>query len=132
MRTRIILAAALVSALAFTTAPAADLTPAETKAIAKDAYVYGYPVVDLYRLEYDYFTDTGNPNYKGPWGQIHNIPRVYTPADTAFVSPNSDTPYSWLGLDLRAEPYVITVPPIERSAIFASSSWMPTRTTLTT
>jgi len=30
------------------------------------------------------------------------------------ASPNSDTPYSWLGADLRAEPIVITVPEVER------------------
>jgi len=29
-------------------------------------------------------------------------------------TPNSDTPYSWVGLDLRREPIVFTVPPIEQ------------------
>jgi hypothetical protein len=28
-------------------------------------------------------------------------------------TPNSDTPYSWIGFDLRAEPVVVTVPRIE-------------------
>jgi Protein of unknown function (DUF1254) len=47
-----------------------------------------------------------------------NIPRVYTPADTAIQTPNSDTPYSWLGMELRAEPIVVTVPPIEKERYF--------------
>jgi hypothetical protein len=34
-------------------------------------------------------------------------------------TPNSDTPYSWLGLDLRTEPYVLTVPPIEKERYFS-------------
>ena len=33
----------------------------------------------------------------------------------AFVTPNSDTPYTFLGLDLRAEPIVLTIPAIEKN-----------------
>jgi len=98
---------------------AEDVTAAEARAIAKEAYIYGFSLVDDYRINYAYFVDTGNPEYKGPWNQIVNIPRVYTPADTAVQTPNSDTPYSWLGLDLRAEPIVLTVPPIEKDRYFS-------------
>ena len=59
------------------------------------------------------------PNTRRPWNQIVNIPRVYTPADTAIQTPNSDTPYSLLGMDLRAEPIVLTVPPIEKDRYFS-------------
>jgi hypothetical protein len=101
-----------------TSVQAQDVTPAEAREIAKEAYIYGFPMVDNYRIQHAYFVDTKNPEYKGPWNQIVNIPRVYTPADTAIQSPNSDTPYSWLGLDLRAEPIVLTVPPIEKDRYF--------------
>lgn len=74
------------------------VTPAEARAIAKEAYIYGFPLVDNYRVEHAYFVDRANPNFKAPWNQITNIPRVFTPADTAVQTPNSDTPYSWLGL----------------------------------
>lgn len=90
----------------------AEVTPAEARAIAKEAYIYGFPMVDSYRIEYGYFVDRKDPEYKAPWNQITNIPRVFTPADTAVQTPNSDTPYSWLGLDLRAEPIVLTLPKI--------------------
>jgi hypothetical protein len=50
---------------------------------------------------------------------MRNIPRVYAPADTTVQTPNSDTPYSMLGLDLRAEPIVITVPLIEKDRYFS-------------
>lgn len=97
-------------------AVASDLikaNPAEARAIAKEAYIYGYPMVDAYRVMYTYFSDAKNPEFKAPWNHIRNIPRVFTPADTAIVSPNSDTPYSMLGMDLRAEPLVLTVPAID-------------------
>jgi len=106
-------------ALPTTSVHAQDVTAAEVRAIAKEAYIYGFPLVDDYRINYAYFVDTKNPEYKGPWNQIVNIPRVYTPSDTAVQSPNSDTPYSWLGLDLRAEPIVLTVPPIEKDRYFS-------------
>jgi hypothetical protein len=98
---------------------AADPTPAEARAIAKEAYVYGFPLVDNYRIQYGYFVDTKNPEFKTTWNQIHNTPRVYTPADTAIQTPNSDTPYSFVGMDLRAEPIVLTVPPIEKKRYFS-------------
>ena len=92
---------------------------AEARAIAKEAYIYGFPVVDNYRVEHAYFVDRQSPEFKAPWNQITNIPRVFTPADTAVQTPNSDTPYSWLGLDLRAEPIVLTLPPIEKERYFS-------------
>ena len=93
--------------------------PNEARAIAREAYIYGFPLVDSYRVQYTYFVDSNDPGFKGPWNQIVNTPRVYTPADTTIQTPNSDTPYSWLGLDLRAEPVVITVPSIEKKRYFS-------------
>jgi hypothetical protein len=100
-------------------AQAQDATAAEAREIAKEAYIYGFPMVDNYRVQYAYFEDSKNPEYKGPWNTLVNIPRVYTPADTAIQTPNSDTPYSFAGLDLRAEPFVLTVPPIEKDRYFS-------------
>ena len=36
--------------------------------------------------------------------KVFNNARVFTPEDVAMQTPNSDTPYSQLGLDLRTEP----------------------------
>jgi hypothetical protein len=96
-----------------------SVTPAEARAIAKEAYIYGFPLVDGYRILHAYFVDRDNPEYKAPWNQIKNIPRVYTPDDKAVQTPNSDTPYSMVGMDLRAEPIVLTVPPIEKDRYFS-------------
>jgi len=93
--------------------------PGEIRAIAKDAYIYGFPMVDNYRVQYSYFVDTDDPEYKGAWNQVHSSARVYTPADTAIQTPNSDTPYSALGADLRTEPLVLGVPPIEAGRYYS-------------
>jgi hypothetical protein len=98
---------------------AGSVTPAEARAIAKEAYIYGFPIVDNYRIEHSYFVDSASPEFKAPWNQITNIPRVYTPDDKAVQTPNSDTPYSWMGLDLRAEPVVVTLPPMEKERYFS-------------
>src|SRR5256714_3886462 len=120
MKTKTVLVATLAAVLALTlTARAADITPAEARTIAKEAYIYGFPLVDNYRIQYGYFVDTKNPEFKTTWNKIHNVPRVYTPADTAIQTPNSDTPYSFVGMDLRAEPIVLTVPPIEKERYFS-------------
>ena len=115
----ILLAVALVGALAIANACAADITPAEARAIAKEAYIYGYPMVDGYRIQYAYCVDRENPEFKAPWNQLCNIPRVFTPEDKAVQTPNSDTPYSMIGLDLRTEPLVLTAPPIEKERYFS-------------
>ena len=111
---------AAVSSLGVTAASAkTSITPARARAIAKEAYTYGYPLVDGYRIQHAYFVNTKNPEYKCPWNQLFNTARVYTPDDKAVQTPNSDTPYSFIGLDLRAEPFVLTVPPIEKERYFS-------------
>jgi len=95
------------------------VTPDQARAIAKEAYIYGFPMVDSYRVQYSYFVDKNNPEYKGDWNHIHNTARVATPADTALQTPNSDTPYSFLGADLRAEPLVLTVPQIDNDRFYS-------------
>src|SRR5439155_17253559 len=119
MKTKTVLVAALAAVLVLTTIRAADITPAEARAIAKEAYIYGFPMVDNYRIQYGYFVDRQNPEFKAPWNQIVNIPRVYTPADMAIQTPNSYIPYSFVGMDLRAEPMVLTVPAIEKKRYFS-------------
>ena len=90
-----------------------QINPEEARTIAKQAYLYGNPLVDSYRIIYDWFIDKENPAFKTGWNQIANEARVYTPDDTTVQTANSDTPYSYVGLDLRAEPMVLTVPQIE-------------------
>ena len=50
---------------------------------------------------------------------INNEARVFTYKDTAIVTPNSDTPYSFAWLDLRAEPIVLSVPDVEKGRYYS-------------
>ena len=81
----------------------------EAKAIAEEAFVYGHPLVMNYGTMYQYAIDASSPQYKAPFNRVHNTARVFTPKDTAVVTPNSDTPYSYFCADLRAEPVVFTI-----------------------
>ncbi|MFV2071854.1 MAG: DUF1254 domain-containing protein [Thermoanaerobaculales bacterium] len=90
--------------------PTASITPEEATAIAKEAFIYGFPMVMNYKTLYNYVIDTENPEYKGPFNQISCEARLFTPADKAVVTPNSDTPYCMFWIDLRAEPMVLSVP----------------------
>ena len=102
-----------------TTAAKITAAPAEARAIAKEAYIYGFPMVDSYRIQHAYFVDHRIPNTRRRGTSSATSPRVYTPDDKAIQTPNSDTPYSMVGLDLRAEPIVLTVPPIEKERYFS-------------
>jgi hypothetical protein len=88
------------------------------KDIYQKAYVYGFPMLMNYGVMYEYFVDKNSGQYKAPFNQIYNEARVFTPKDTAIITPNSDTPYSFVGLDLRAEPIVLCVPKIEKTRYY--------------
>ena len=113
---------------AATTAPAptaatAAATPApdaaDFKGIAEEGFIYGLPVVMIYNIMYDYAVDKDSGQFKAPFNQIKNETQVYTWKDTAIVTPNSDTPYSWLWMDLRTEPMVLSVPEVPGDRYYA-------------
>jgi hypothetical protein len=90
-----------------------------TKATAEEAYAYGFPLVMNYKVFHDSFLDPKAKGYKGPLNQINNEAQVYTPANRVVQTPNSDTPYSMLGADLRAEPLVLCVPKVGEGRYFS-------------
>ncbi len=91
----------------------------ETKAIAEEAFIYGLPIVMNYAVMNEFVIDKNSGQYKAPFNTISNEARVFTYKDTAVVTPNSDTPYSMLWLDLRAEPMVISVPAVEKKRYYS-------------
>ena len=92
---------------------------AETKAIAEEGFIYGLPIVMNYAVMYAFAVDKDSSQYKAPFNQILNEARVFTYKDTAIVTPNSDTPYSVVEMDLRAEPIVLSVPAVEKKRYFS-------------
>jgi hypothetical protein len=89
------------------------LTVPDARAIAKEAYIYGFPMAANYSTMYKQAIDKTGSDYRGPFNEIHSAKSIATPDDKFVVTPNSDTPYSYLWLDLRAEPIVVTMPKIE-------------------
>jgi hypothetical protein len=94
-------------------ASAQTVPPDEARAIAKEAYIYAFPMVEGYKTLYAQAVDQSGPNYKASFNNIGNTAQAFTPKNTAIVTPNSDTPYSFAWLDLRAEPIVLTLPEID-------------------
>lgn len=90
-----------------------------SKDVFQQAYVYGFPMIMSYKIMYQFNIDKTSAQYKGPINQMLNEPRVFTSADTAVVMPNSDTPYSFAQMDLRAEPMVVCAPKIEKDRYYS-------------
>jgi hypothetical protein len=90
----------------------------EAKAIAEEGFIYGLPIVMNYAVMYEFSVDSTNSQFKAPFNQIKNLAHVATYKDTAVVTPNSDTPYSTLWFDLRAEPLVVSVPAVEKTRYY--------------
>jgi hypothetical protein len=83
------------------------------KDIAEAGFIYGLPIVMNYAVMYAYAIDRNSGQFKAPFNEIKNEANVFTYKDTAVVTPNSDTPYSAVWMDLRAEPIVLSVPAVD-------------------
>jgi hypothetical protein len=92
---------------------------AETKAIAEEGFIYGLPLVMNYAVMNEFAVNTKSSQFKAPFNQIYNFQHAVTYKETAVVTPNADTPYSILWLDLRAEPMVISVPAVPKERYYA-------------
>jgi len=60
------------AAIAVSPAAGQSLSADEARAIAREAYIYGFPLVDNYRIQYSYFVDRANPEYKASWNTLVN------------------------------------------------------------
>jgi hypothetical protein len=93
-------------------------SPAEARRIAEAGYIFGLPIVMNYGTMYEYAVDRSSAEFKAPFNELKNEARVYTYRDTAIITPNSDTPYSFAWLDLRVEPIVVSVPAVDKSRYY--------------
>jgi hypothetical protein len=95
---------------------AATLNADDAKQAAKEAYIFTYPLVMNYRTLYSQAIE-GDKAF-GKWLHLG----LSSPKDRDIVTPNNDTPYSYAWVDLRAEPWVLTMPAIEPER-FYTSQW---------
>ncbi|MFZ3495995.1 DUF1254 domain-containing protein [Streptomyces sp. 5.8] len=89
-------------------------SPDTARDIATEAWIWGYPLLENYRTMYPQAVDRADPRSVGGFGRFRHYCEPFTPANTDVVTPNNDTPYSWAWLDLRAEPWVVSVPAVDR------------------
>ena len=126
---RALLGSAAMAALTATTAKSNPVSPPvieqnntewpsllEAKDIAEEGFIYGLPLVMFYAVMQEFAVDRNSGQFKAPFNEIFSLQHVATPADTAVITPNSDTPYSFIWMDLRAEPMVISVRRSTRAA----------------
>ena len=91
----------------------------QTKAIAEEGFIYGLPLVMNYAVMNEFAVDTTSSQFKAPFNELKNEHRVSTYEDTAVITPNSDTPYSIVWADLRAEPLVVSVPAVDKKRYYS-------------
>ena len=89
-------------------------SPPEARAIAKDAYIYAFAMLESYQTWYSQAVDKSSNAYVGGFNVYRHYSEPFTPDNRDIVTPNNDTPYSWASLDLRAEPIVVGGPTITK------------------
>ena len=92
LKRRFLLYVVLAGAFAATTVARAGVF--ENLETAEEAYIYAFPMIAAYKAMYQFNIDKSSDQYKTGFNQIWNDAHVFTPKDTAIVTPNSDTPYS--------------------------------------
>ena len=92
-------------------AVAAPPDPAEAASLGKQAYEYGFPLVDEMRIRKE-MTSVPCPDSRGnaPVNSFSHAKSFATAADTTVVLPNTDTLYSIAHLDLKKGPITLSHP----------------------
>lgn len=104
-----------MSACAFVSAEADQLPTAEAReelaySIGQQAYVYGFPIVEMSRVRYRRTADPANKDRR-PLNTFSHRRRLSDHTDAVVVAPNNDTLYSSAWLDLSNGPVLLQVPP---------------------
>lgn len=82
-------------------------------AIAKEAWIYGYPMFYNYKTIYANAVNKDAKEFVGGFNKFKSIAVSATPADTLVVTINNDTPYSMAAINVSDEPVILEVPKIE-------------------
>ena len=98
-----------------------NLKADEARRIAREAYIFAFPLNYYYRTIYSQIVDPANDKSLGGFGKWRHD-GLARPEDKETTMPNNDTPYSWAWVDVRSEPWVLVQPPADGDR-FYSSVW---------
>ncbi len=96
-----------------------DLTPAEAQALAEEAYIAGYPIVENFRALVAQLIHQDDDAWQAPLNTIWHEAVWFEAGAAAVDTPNPDVLKSGAWLDIRAEPLVLGVPEIEPERYFS-------------
>jgi hypothetical protein len=88
----------------------AELAPDEVRKIAIDAYIYGYPLITM-EMTRRVVTNVAKPEgTRAPMGHLIRLREYPTAAFRDVTAPNADTLYTTAFIDVRKEPWVLSLP----------------------
>ncbi len=90
--------------------------PEGARVIAKNAYIYGYPMIENYKVMYAYAVYKDGDHFRAPFNNLAVVTPDTAGADSSGRAVKPRSPYAIAWLDLRAEPVVITVPPMKEGS----------------
>ena len=70
MKSIAVLLLAAILSFSFSCAKKIKVGPEEARVIAKEAYIYGYPIVENYKLAYSYAVYKNSGAYKAPFNHL--------------------------------------------------------------
>ena len=89
-----------------------QVTAAEARAIAKEAFLWGMHPVAMYHMRYNQVQNEKSPRFTGI-SRLSWYRKPLTASDRFATTPNATTLYGTAMLDLSKEPVVLTVPEIK-------------------
>lgn len=115
MKKMIALLMVLMALFTLSCAKKIKVGPEGARVIAKNAYIYGFPIVENYKVMYAYAVYKDSGHFRAPFNTLAVVTPDTAVADSA-KAPVPGTPYAVAWLDLRREPVVITVPHLKEDS----------------
>jgi hypothetical protein len=92
---------------------AQNLSPDEAKALAKEAWLFGMPLV-MFEIQFDYGSYVTAPSAtRAPVNQFVHYRKFVDASNRSVVGFNVDNLYSFASLDLSKEPIILSVPAMD-------------------
>lgn len=88
------------------------ITPDEARALAEEAYIYAYPMIEHYGTLYTRAVDKASPSYRAPFNSMVHTKELAGPR-TTDAAPNPDVLESSVWIDLRTGPFVLKIPEVK-------------------